>query len=51
MRSQVDGGTVVELNLDDHNGRTVWEADVNDASGAKHEVTIDASTGDPVSTQ
>ncbi|ROQ40721.1 hypothetical protein EDF46_0081 [Frondihabitans sp. PhB188] len=38
-------GTVVELGLDDHLGKTVWEGDVVDAAGAKHSIRLDSSTG------
>ncbi|PTR31568.1 peptidase YpeB-like protein [Rhodococcus sp. OK519] len=41
----VQGGSITELNLDNDNGTTVWEADVIDGAGTKHEVTIDAATG------
>jgi len=41
-------GTITELGLDDHAGVTVWEADVRDAQGVKHEVRIDAASGDVV---
>ncbi|CAM3036957.1 PepSY domain-containing protein [Prescottella defluvii] len=43
--TEVPGGTVTELNLDTDKGTTVWEADVIDGSGTRHEVTIDAATG------
>lgn len=46
VRAEVPGGAVTELNLDADNGTTVWEADVIDGSGTKHEVTIDAATGE-----
>ncbi|WP_280483121.1 PepSY domain-containing protein [Nocardia cyriacigeorgica] len=42
---EVPGGTITELNLDSDNGTTVWESDVIDPSGTKHEVTIDAVSG------
>lgn len=45
LLTEVPGGSVTELNLDSDNGTTVWEADVIDGSGTKHEVTIDAATG------
>ncbi|QCQ92068.1 PepSY domain-containing protein [Rhodococcus sp. SGAir0479] len=45
VRAEVPGGAVTELDLDSDNGVTVWEADVIDGSGTKHEVTIDAATG------
>jgi uncharacterized membrane protein YkoI len=41
-------GRVTELNLDNHNGTTVWEADVSDSGNTKHEVSIDAASGDIV---
>ncbi|WP_326548962.1 PepSY domain-containing protein [Mycolicibacterium sp. ND9-15] len=43
--SEVPNGTITELNLDSNNGTTVWEADVVDGSQTKHEVTIDAASG------
>ena len=45
-RATVPGGRVTELNLDGYRGRTVWEADVKDRSGVKHEVKLDAANGD-----
>ena len=42
----VPGGRITELNLDDEAGRTVWEADVFDESQVKHEVAIDAVSGE-----
>ncbi|AVH24275.1 PepSY domain-containing protein [Nocardia cyriacigeorgica] len=42
---EVPGGTITELNLDSDNGTTVWESDVIDPSGTKHEVTVDAVSG------
>ena len=42
---QVSAGTLTELNLDDFNGATVWEGDVMDGSGTKHEIKIDATSG------
>lgn len=38
-------GRITELELDSHNGKTVWEADVIGSSQTKTEVKIDASTG------
>lgn len=38
----VQNGVITELNLDTWDGKTVWEADVNDPSGTKHEVKVDA---------
>ncbi|MFM1724892.1 PepSY domain-containing protein [Rhodococcus sp. PAM 2766] len=49
MLAEAPGGAVTELNLDTDNGTTVWEADVLDGSGTKHEVTIDAATGTVIS--
>ncbi|KUH84835.1 PepSY domain-containing protein [Mycobacterium sp. IS-1556] len=43
--AEVPNGTITELNLDSNNGTTVWEADVVDDSQTKHEVTIDAGSG------
>lgn len=41
-------GTVTELDLDDHRGMIVWEADVTRA-GVKYELVIDAATGKVIS--
>lgn len=43
--TQAVPGRVTELNLDSEQGTTVWEADVIDGSGTKHEVSIDAASG------
>ncbi|BBY43878.1 PepSY domain-containing protein [Mycolicibacterium celeriflavum] len=43
--AEVPNGAITELNLDSNNGTTVWEADVIDDSQTKHEVTIDAGSG------
>ena len=43
--TEVPNGTITELNLDSRNGITVWESDVIDASQTKHEVAIDAASG------
>lgn len=48
LRSAVPGGRLVELNLDDYRGSTVWEGDLRDAKGVKHAVKIDAKTGEVV---
>ncbi|MFC4377684.1 PepSY domain-containing protein [Nocardia halotolerans] len=48
---EVPGGTITELNLDGDNGTTVWEADVIDSSRVKHEVTIDAESGEVVASR
>ncbi|NKS24017.1 metallopeptidase [Rhodococcus hoagii] len=45
LLTEVPGGAVTELDLDSANGTTVWEADVIDESGTKHELTVDAATG------
>ncbi|MEU6710947.1 PepSY domain-containing protein [Nonomuraea sp. NPDC046802] len=42
----VPGGRITELNLDNEQGKTVWEADVLTANGAKQEVAVDAVTGE-----
>ncbi len=41
----VPGGSLVEIELDDHHGNIVWEADVISGEHVKHEVVIDAVTG------
>jgi uncharacterized membrane protein YkoI len=41
----VPEGRITELNLDTHNGKTVWEADVITANGTKQGVTVDAADG------
>ncbi|WP_305093640.1 PepSY domain-containing protein [Prescottella sp. R16] len=45
VRAAIPGAAITELNLDDHGGATVWEADVYTDPGIKHEVTVDAVTG------
>ncbi|TYB54190.1 metallopeptidase [Nonomuraea sp. PA05] len=45
IAAAVPEGRVTELNLDTEQGKTVWEADVIGADGAKHEVAVDAATG------
>ena len=45
IRKQVANGTITELNLDDRRGSVVWEADVIDTSGTKHEIAVDAVDG------
>lgn len=47
----VRAGTVREAKLDDENGRTVWDVEINGADGAKWEVTIDAVSGDVLKTE
>ena len=44
----VVAGQITEMDLDDESGLVVWEADVMDSSGVRHEVAIDAATGDVV---
>ncbi|MGI5164423.1 PepSY domain-containing protein [Spirillospora sp. CA-253888] len=41
-------GRITELNLDGHQGRTVWEADVQ-TGGGKRSIEIDAGSGEKVS--
>ncbi|GAA1876049.1 PepSY domain-containing protein [Actinomadura bangladeshensis] len=38
-------GTVAEIELDDEQGRTAWEADVVAENGERREVTVDAADG------
>ncbi|WP_022887378.1 PepSY domain-containing protein [Glaciibacter superstes] len=45
MLAAVPGGRITELELDSEHGKTVWEADVIDKSGAKHSIQIDAGDG------
>ncbi|PQM48594.1 hypothetical protein C1Y40_01190 [Mycobacterium talmoniae] len=47
--TQAVPGRITELDLDTEDGVTVWEADVHDSGDAKHEVSIDAGSGDVVS--
>lgn len=44
--SHVPNGTILELELDEENGVVVWEAEVNDSTGAKFDVLIDAGSGE-----
>ena len=46
MLEAVPGGQVVELEIDDEDGRPVWEADIMTDHHEKHEVKIDAETGE-----
>ncbi|MEU4577704.1 PepSY domain-containing protein [Nonomuraea sp. ATR24] len=46
IAASVPQGRITELNLDSSNGKTVWESDVVTPNGTKHEVTVDAATGD-----
>ncbi|GAA1335940.1 hypothetical protein GCM10009611_00270 [Arthrobacter roseus] len=44
----IKGSQITELNLDNENGTTVWEADLLDEMGEKHSVSMDAASGDVV---
>lgn len=46
FRDAVPDARITELGLDDEQGTTVWEGDLIDDDGAKHEVQIDAGSGD-----
>lgn len=46
--TQAVPGRITELELDTDNGATVWEADVVDSGDTKHEVKIDAGSGEVV---
>ncbi|MBF8189205.1 PepSY domain-containing protein [Nonomuraea sp. K274] len=46
IMAAVPEGRITELNLDTERGRTVWESDIVTPNGARHEVAIDAATGD-----
>ncbi|GAB2905721.1 hypothetical protein GCM10027203_00560 [Nonomuraea fastidiosa] len=50
ITAAVPEGRITELALDDERDKTVWESDVVTTDGAKHEVTIDAATGDVIRT-
>lgn len=45
----VPNGSITELNLDETNGTTVWEADVWDTYLVEHKVTINAASGEVIS--
>ncbi len=45
LEQRMPGGRVTELDLDTEHGSVVWEADVIDGSGTKHEFDVDALTG------
>lgn len=47
--TEVVAGRITELDLDSERGKTAWEADVIDGDGVKHEVSIDAASGDVLS--
>jgi uncharacterized membrane protein YkoI len=42
-------GSISELGLDDHLGKTVWEGTVVDSAGTKHDIRLDAASGAVVS--
>lgn len=46
ITAAVPEGRITELSLDTERGRTVWEADVRTPDGTKHEVAVDAATGE-----
>ena len=48
FRDAVPEARITELGLDDEHGTTVWEGDLIDGDGAKHEVQIDAGSGDVI---
>ncbi|MGO2534100.1 PepSY domain-containing protein [Arthrobacter rhombi] len=48
FRDAVPEARIAELGLDDEHGTTVWEGDLIDGDGAKHEVQIDARSGDVI---
>ncbi len=39
-------GEIVEVDLDSESGRTVWDVEVRTPTGARQELTIDATTGE-----
>lgn len=45
IRATVRDGRITELNLDGYHGGTVWEADVDDHAGVRHEVKLNAANG------
>ncbi|MGW5160313.1 PepSY domain-containing protein [Nonomuraea wenchangensis] len=49
ITATVPEGRVTELNLDSEHGKPVWEADIILPNGTKHEVAIDAVTGEATS--
>ncbi|MFI9590960.1 PepSY domain-containing protein [Nonomuraea sp. NPDC052265] len=46
IAAAVPEGRVTELKLDTENGKTVWKSDVMTPDGTKHEVMVDAATGE-----
>lgn len=51
MAGAVPDGRITELGLDSHSGQTVWEGDVVVGSQTKHEVKLDAGTGEVLQNQ
>ncbi|MDT0202941.1 PepSY domain-containing protein [Nocardioides sp. AE5] len=51
LLEEFPGGQVTELSLDTEDGRVIWEADVIDSSGQRHEVDLDAGTGKVLSSE
>lgn len=45
MRAAVPGGTVTAVELAQYRDRVVWQGDVTDADGVRHDVRIDAVNG------
>jgi uncharacterized membrane protein YkoI len=48
VMADVPEGRITELALDYEQGKTVWESDVVTPNGVKHEVAVDAATGDVI---
>ncbi|MEU1721088.1 PepSY domain-containing protein [Actinomadura sp. ATCC 39365] len=46
VAASVPEGHVAELKLDTENDKTVWQSDVMTPDGTKHEVMVDAATGE-----
>ncbi|MEU5865829.1 MULTISPECIES: PepSY domain-containing protein [unclassified Nonomuraea] len=46
IAAAVPEGRVTELKLETENGKTVWKSDVMTPDGTKHEVMVDAATGE-----
>ncbi|MFI7418358.1 PepSY domain-containing protein [Nonomuraea sp. NPDC049684] len=46
VAAAVPEGHVAKLKLDTENGKTVWQSDVMTPDGTKHEVMVDAATGE-----
>jgi len=45
MLAAVPGGRVTAIELDEDQDRVVWQGDVLDAEGVRHDVRIDAVNG------